>query len=200
VAIYEDTIVVGAGRDDDNGESSGSAHVFVRSGEEWTHQVKLLAPDGAVADWFGDSVAIYEDTIVVGAQRDDDMRFDSGSALMSVRWRISVGDDEVQDSGLRPPNEARALCTYRGKAGEGSTQPNATKHGKLGPMTMADNGQYWPEVHRVVERCSPEQNRPLIPILASDKAVNPAIAHNFSLQVECCSTLHNTRREGHLRS
>ncbi|EJK60745.1 hypothetical protein THAOC_18849, partial [Thalassiosira oceanica] len=78
VAIYEDIIVVGA-------DGDGSAHVFVRSGEEWAHQAKLLAPDGAADDRFGRSVAIYEDTIVVGAYRDDDNGFESGSAHVFVR-------------------------------------------------------------------------------------------------------------------
>ena len=31
--------------------------------------LKLLAPDGAADDWFRDNVAIYEDTIIVGAPR-----------------------------------------------------------------------------------------------------------------------------------
>ncbi|EJK67638.1 hypothetical protein THAOC_11302, partial [Thalassiosira oceanica] len=86
VAIYGDTIVVGAPCDDDNGENSGSAHVFVRSGEEWTHQAKLLAPDGAEYDCFGDSVAIYGDTIVVGAPYDDDIQQWIGTRLCS-KWR-----------------------------------------------------------------------------------------------------------------
>jgi len=85
VAIYQDTIVVGADYDDDNGDNSGSAHVFVRSGEEWSHQVKLLAPDGAAYDWFGNSVALYEDTIVIGARYDDDTGNDSGSAHVFAR-------------------------------------------------------------------------------------------------------------------
>ena len=51
---------------------SGSAHLFVRSGVSRTHQIKLLAPDGAAGDQFGNSVAIYEGTIVVGAVWDDD--------------------------------------------------------------------------------------------------------------------------------
>ncbi|EJK63406.1 hypothetical protein THAOC_15933, partial [Thalassiosira oceanica] len=76
VAIYGDTVVVGAYGDNDEGYNrgydSGSAHVFVRIGEdsEWTHQAKLLAPDAAAGDEFGNSVAIYGDTIVVGAYRD----------------------------------------------------------------------------------------------------------------------------------
>ena len=38
VAIYGDTIVVGADYDDDNGSGSGSAYVFVRSGKKWSRQ------------------------------------------------------------------------------------------------------------------------------------------------------------------
>ncbi|EJK76945.1 hypothetical protein THAOC_01262, partial [Thalassiosira oceanica] len=72
VTTSQDTIVVGAPGDDDNGGSSGSAHVFVRNGEEWSHQVKLLAPDGAANDRFGESVAVNENIIVVGAPWDDD--------------------------------------------------------------------------------------------------------------------------------
>ena len=94
VAIYEDAIVVGASYDDDNGGVSGSAHVFVRSGENWTYQTKLLAPDGAAYDRFGRTVAIYEDTIVVGAQWDNDKGDNSGSAHVYVRsgeeWRYQA--------------------------------------------------------------------------------------------------------------
>ncbi|EJK71063.1 hypothetical protein THAOC_07530, partial [Thalassiosira oceanica] len=85
VAIYEDDIVVSAWSDDDNGFGGGSAHVFVRSGEQWTHQAKLLAPDGAENDFFGESVAINKNTIVFGAPRDDDNGSDSGSAHVFVR-------------------------------------------------------------------------------------------------------------------
>jgi len=85
VAIFEDAIVLGAQYDQDNGANSGSAHVFVRSGEIWTHQAKLLAPDGVSGDLFGDSVAIYEDKVVLGAYLDDDKGGDSGSAYVFHR-------------------------------------------------------------------------------------------------------------------
>ena len=58
--------------DDDNGTSSGSAYVFTRTGTTWTEQAKLTASDGAADDYFGSSVAIAGDTIVVGAYADDD--------------------------------------------------------------------------------------------------------------------------------
>ncbi|EJK60511.1 hypothetical protein THAOC_19115, partial [Thalassiosira oceanica] len=93
-AIYENAIVVGAPWDYNNGDESGSAYVFVRSGEKWTHQAKLLAPDGAAGDNFGKSVAIYEDTMVVGAYRDDGNGDESGSAHVFARseeeWRYQA--------------------------------------------------------------------------------------------------------------
>ena len=85
VALFGDTAVVGASRRDDKGEDSGAAYVFVRSGDAWTQQTKLLASDGAPGDGFGQSLALTEDTIVIGAPRDDDKGENSGSAYVFTR-------------------------------------------------------------------------------------------------------------------
>ena len=85
VDIFEDTIVVGAGEDDDGGFGSGSAYVFTRSGTTWTEQQKLNASDAEGNDQFGDSVAIFEDTIVVGALLSEDAGTASGSAYVFTR-------------------------------------------------------------------------------------------------------------------
>jgi hypothetical protein len=85
VALSGDTALVGAYADDDQGWISGSAHVFVRNGDVWTEQAKLLASDGAKEDWFGDAVALAGDTALVGASHDDDKGFSSGSVYVFVR-------------------------------------------------------------------------------------------------------------------
>jgi predicted amidohydrolase len=82
VDVYNDTIIIGVIWDDDNGENSGSAYIFTRSGSNWTQQAKLLASDGQAGDYFGFSVALYEDTAIIGANRDDDNGVDSGSAYI----------------------------------------------------------------------------------------------------------------------
>lgn len=64
VAISSETVIVGAYGDDN---SKGSAYVFVRSGTSWTQQQKLTAADGAAVDYFGSSVAISGDTVIVSA-------------------------------------------------------------------------------------------------------------------------------------
>jgi hypothetical protein len=85
VAVSGDTAVVGARLEDGNGEASGSAYVFVRSGTTWTEQAKLAASDGAASDTFGDSVCVSGDTAVAGACGDDDNGSGSGSAYVFVR-------------------------------------------------------------------------------------------------------------------
>ena len=88
VSISGDYAVVGAERDDDNGESSGSAYVFSRDhggADKWGEIAKLTASDGAENDWFGCSVCIFGDYIVIGAYYDDDNGVDSGSAYVFSR-------------------------------------------------------------------------------------------------------------------
>ena len=84
VSLEGDTALVGAHRDDDHGETSGSAHVFVRGGTTWIQQDKLVPADGAAFDFFGWSVSVDGDTTVVGAYADDDKGTDTGSVYVSV--------------------------------------------------------------------------------------------------------------------
>ena len=85
VSVSGDSLIVGAKWDDDNGGSSGSAYVFVRSGGVWTEQQKLTASDGASSDWFGDSVGLSGDTAVVGALLHDGNGSSSGAAYVYFR-------------------------------------------------------------------------------------------------------------------
>ena len=79
VAIGNGRIVVGAYADDDAGSSSGSAYIFDLDG---TQLAKITASDAAANDYFGNSVAIGNGRIVVGAKQDDDNGETSGSAYI----------------------------------------------------------------------------------------------------------------------
>ena len=80
VAISGATAIVGADRDDDNGNASGSAYLFdTTTGRQIA---KLLPDDGAAGDWFGISVAISGATAIVGAIDDNDNGNNSGSAYL----------------------------------------------------------------------------------------------------------------------
>ena len=102
VAISGNTAVIGSPEDDYALPDSewpdfewrdlGSAYVFTRSDGVWTQQAKLIPDDVAGMDpwlvsddWFGDSVAVSGDTIVVGAMLDDDGGESAGAAYVFTR-------------------------------------------------------------------------------------------------------------------
>jgi predicted amidohydrolase len=85
VSIDGDTALIGVPNGDNNGEETGSAYVFTRSGNSWTQQAKLLASDGAAGDDFGYSVSLDGDTAIIGAYHDDDYGENSGSAYIFTR-------------------------------------------------------------------------------------------------------------------
>ena len=85
VSISGDTVLTTAEWDDDDGDKSGSAYVFTRSGSTWTQQQKLTASDAAQMDYFGYSCDVDGDTVFIGAHGDDDYGTFSGSAYVFTR-------------------------------------------------------------------------------------------------------------------
>ncbi len=83
VALSGDTLIVGASDEDSsatgvNGDqtdnsafSSGAVYIFVRSGTVWSQQAYLKASNPGMWDFFGQSVAISGEVLVVGAPGED---------------------------------------------------------------------------------------------------------------------------------
>jgi predicted amidohydrolase len=99
VAVGCGRIVVGASGDADNGNFSGSAYIFDLDG---TQLAKITPSDGAVSDYFGESVAVGNGRIVVGAYGDDDNGSSSGSAYIfdldgTQLAKITASDNAVND-------------------------------------------------------------------------------------------------------
>ncbi len=135
----------------------------------WTQQAKLLADDGAAGDYFGGSVAVDGDTLLVGAMLDEHLGVDSGSAYVFTRsgrgWvqqvkllalDRSAGDEfgcRVALDGDTALVGARADDTSRGAAyvfvRSGTTwteqaklaAPNGIAHDKFGWSVSLDGDQ-----------------------------------------------------------
>lgn len=75
VALWEDTLAVGARNEDGEGDnvvsSAGAAYVFQRVGVTWVQEAYLKASNPDVSDDFGVSIALWGDTLAVGADRED---------------------------------------------------------------------------------------------------------------------------------
>ena len=82
VAIDGDTIVVGAVFHDARGANAGAAYVFKPDGLGGYSETKLAPAGLEPADFFGGSVAVSGDTIVVGAWGDDDRGSTAGAVYV----------------------------------------------------------------------------------------------------------------------
>jgi hypothetical protein len=72
VSLSGDAAVVGApGDEHPNGHEAGSAYTFERSNGQWVQQSKLAASDGREEGYFGQTVAIDGEGVVIGAARDE---------------------------------------------------------------------------------------------------------------------------------
>jgi hypothetical protein len=88
IAFDNGTLVVGA-QNKNNGSTffQGTAYVFTGSGGSFTQQQKLLADDGAFAQFFGVSVAVEGNTVVVGAVGQAGISADNGRGAAYVYTR-----------------------------------------------------------------------------------------------------------------
>lgn len=87
VAIDGDTILVGADLNDEKAEKAGAVYAYAFDGKQWHHEAKLMADDGAHTDIFGVRVALFGNTALISARRDDieGVGKDAGSAYIFER-------------------------------------------------------------------------------------------------------------------
>ncbi len=95
VAASGDVITVGSVGEDSGGSSAGAAYVFQRTeggGDNWGEVAKLIAFDSEMDDFFGSSIAVSGDVIVVGAKGEDTGGSSAGAAY--VFHRMEGGSDQ----------------------------------------------------------------------------------------------------------
>ncbi|MCL4177971.1 MAG: FG-GAP repeat protein [Verrucomicrobia bacterium] len=124
VAVSGDTVVVTAyhegssatgvngDQSDNSAPSAGAAYVFVRSGTNWTQQAYLKASNTEAEDWFGMSVAVSGDTVVVGTTVEasnatgvDGDQSDNSAALSGAAYVfVRAGTNWSQQAYLKASN------------------------------------------------------------------------------------------------
>jgi len=108
VAIYADAILVGAFNESSNQTTigdgttassdhsaplAGAAYMFKRTTSTWTQDAYIKASNANGGDLFGNSVAIYSNTVVVGAPREQSLQasITNGSTASADNSSIGVG-------------------------------------------------------------------------------------------------------------
>lgn len=85
MALDGDTLALGTYQSDHVAPQSGAVHVYVREAGSWALQQTLTSSDAAPGDWFGWSVDLQGDRLVVAANHDDDDGFNTGSTYLFER-------------------------------------------------------------------------------------------------------------------
>jgi len=107
VAAFGDVVVIGA--PGNGGAVAGAVYVFERTGQNpWVQTAKLIAPLGSRPDYFGFSVALNEDNLIVGAPREMQGQAVTGGAHVYQRdgggnWvhvETLLADDGEHDDGF----------------------------------------------------------------------------------------------------
>nr|WP_256388559.1 FG-GAP repeat protein [Haladaptatus sp. W1] len=81
VAVSADVALIGE-YGSDKGDTLGSAYVFRFDGSQWVEVQNLTASDGTAGDKFAHTMALSDNTALIGAYGDDDSGTDSGSAYV----------------------------------------------------------------------------------------------------------------------
>jgi len=98
VSVSGDRVLVGAPYDDDNGDASGSAYVFVSNGDTWTQEAKLVWHNGDPWDHYGYSVALDGDWAVIGAIYADCL-IQADNCGKTFNWRYLESSGWVEAGG-----------------------------------------------------------------------------------------------------
>jgi len=98
VSVDGNTAVVGASGDENN---RGSAYVFTYDGSVWTETAKLVPADGKANEFFGHSVAMDGNTIVVGSTYQAYVfTYDGGTWMETDRLALDINSDANFWTGL----------------------------------------------------------------------------------------------------
>lgn len=141
--------------------TSDAAYVFVREGNEWVEQAELIGSDVVLNDRFGFSVALDDDTAVVGAYRHAGGGFERGSAYVFTRndgkWREQAkltasdpGDEDAFGDAVTIRGNVIAVGA-RGKDGAGFDSGAAYVFERRGTawseLAKLESNELAPQVH-----------------------------------------------------
>ena len=82
VSVRDETVIVGAPLDDDDGNASGSAYIFSRTNNGWDQTAKLTASDAAPDHQGGWSVGTDAESAIFGAWHEDHAGIQTGAAYI----------------------------------------------------------------------------------------------------------------------
>jgi hypothetical protein len=152
VALNNDVAMLGIMKRDDKGKDSGAVVSFERQQNTWKQTQVFTAPDAKPGDAFGQSIALTDKILVIGAPRNDASGKDSGAAYIYKRegdaWhyqtKITANDGAAGDLfGISVAVDANTILVGADLHDEG-----AENAGAVYVYTLNDN--HWKQEAKLV--------------------------------------------------
>ncbi len=140
VALADDLAVVSAPRNGGPAVQAGSVHLFVPSEQGWSELATVRASDATSDDYFGSSIALSTETLLVGAYYADADQLRAGAVYrLLLRWPDGQACEEASDCASGHCVDQRCCDT---PCGDGvlddclacSTAAGAWRDGLCGPV------------------------------------------------------------------
>ncbi|MHB1017627.1 MAG: cell wall-binding repeat-containing protein [Coriobacteriia bacterium] len=108
-AAWDDVVFVGAPGDDRAGTDSGVAYWFLRVGDTWAYRGDILGSGTDSSNEFGNAIAIFGDTALIGSWGDDEAGIRAGAVYVYMR-----SGDAWHESAKLTGNDAAAYDRFGG--------------------------------------------------------------------------------------
>ena len=143
VAINGDTAIVGANAD--GSDQSGAAYIFTRRGTAWNQEAKINAGGGFA--FFGYSVAIANDTIIVGTKNTDKAYVFTRNGNNWTR-QATLTDSIIYDQGFGNSVAINGDTAIVGTPNE--VDPATRIYGRGAVYVFTRNGTNWTEQAKLI--------------------------------------------------
>ncbi|MBL8880114.1 MAG: hypothetical protein JNG88_13430 [Phycisphaerales bacterium] len=92
IGAGDDALLIGAHGDDDHGEGSGAAYLYVRQRESWQFEIKLVPEDGMPDAYFGLVSGVHGRRGLIAAPQDGESGYYAGAVYVYDLPTFSRGD------------------------------------------------------------------------------------------------------------
>ena len=141
VSVSGDYAIVGSEMDDENGFNAGAAYVFKKTDTGWNQAAKLITNEGGINAYFGRSVFISGNYVIVGAVHDYAAYiFERNGSTWEQITRLTANDGESVGS------FGESVSIFGDYAIVGASKDNANGHWSGSAFIFEKNSGTWNQV------------------------------------------------------
>ncbi|MFC3194584.1 hypothetical protein ACFODZ_10085 [Marinicella sediminis] len=145
-------LIIGAPGDDSTNSNAGAVYEYQLDNQSWTIKQKLTSSDGQANQFFGSSLSLYQNRLLIGATGDDDRGFGAGAAFIfdhdGTTWTETSKLQGLDTASRDRFGTALSLSSNLALVGAPSDSDNGAYSGAA--YTFRFNGANWSQEEKLI--------------------------------------------------